>query len=277
MTAKFDGRLPDEQVNLPTSHPLKDAVTLFVGVALALGAAYFVLGWAAEKAVVNMSYETERKLLKPFESALTEMGTTSTSSPEFQRVDKLFQRVAAQWEDAPYKFVLRIMDGPPNAFAFPGGGIVVTKGLLKEISSENELAFVLGHELGHFKNRDHLVGLSRAAVTLLFHWATFSIANIGDSSSDFAEFINVLSDRSAGRRRELAADEFGLELLHKTFGHIDDAERFFERRQQDETEKGLAAQKYFSTHPVSEDRIIKMRKLAEKRGYVKTGTVTRWN
>jgi len=276
MTAKYDGRLPDENINLPVSHPLKDAATLLFGIAAIFVVAYFFLGWAAEKAVVNMSYETERKLLKPFESALSEMSSTSTSSPEFQRVDALFQRVAKQWENAPYKFVLRITDGPPNAFAFPGGGVVVTKGLLEEIRSENELAFILGHELGHFKNRDHLVGLSRTAVSLLFTWATFNMANIGDSTSDFAGFINSISDRSAGRSRELAADEFGLELLNKTFGHIDDAERFFERRQKDEAARGLSTPKYFSTHPVSEARIQKMKKLADKRGYVTTGTVTPW-
>ena len=89
MTAKFDGRLPDEQVNLPTSHPLKDAVTL-LWVALALGAAYFVLGWAAEKAVVNMSYETERKLLKPFESALTEMERRAHQVRNFRELINCF-------------------------------------------------------------------------------------------------------------------------------------------------------------------------------------------
>ena len=34
-------------------------------------------------------------------------------------------------------------------------------GLLENVESENELAFVLGHELGHFRNRDHLRGLGR--------------------------------------------------------------------------------------------------------------------
>ena len=45
-----------------------------------------------------------------------------------------------------------------NAVALPGGNIVVFAGLLKEIKSENELAMILGHELGHFAHRDHLRG-----------------------------------------------------------------------------------------------------------------------
>ena len=128
------------------------------------------------------------------------------------------------------------MDGPTNAFAFPGGGIV-DEGCSKIIPKMNWPLFS-AMSWGTLKNRDHLVGLSRAAVTLLFHWATFSIANIGDSTSDFAGFINVLSDRSAGRKRELAADEFGLELLHKTFGHIDDAERFLNEDNKMKQKKG---------------------------------------
>ena len=38
---------------------------------------------------------------------------------------------------------------------------MVSTGLLEQTASENELAFVVGHEIGHFRNRDHLRGLGR--------------------------------------------------------------------------------------------------------------------
>ena len=39
--------------------------------------------------------------------------------------------------------------------------MIVTAGLLEKVESENELAFIIGHELGHFRNRDHIRGLGR--------------------------------------------------------------------------------------------------------------------
>ncbi len=42
--------------------------------------------------------------------------------------------------------------------------MVVFTGLLEKMTSENELAFVLAHELGHYDHRDHLRGLGRAAL-----------------------------------------------------------------------------------------------------------------
>lgn len=50
--------------------------------------------------------------------------------------------------DVPFKFYILNTD-VPNAYAFPGGIIFVTKGLLKSIHSEAELACVLGHEIAH--------------------------------------------------------------------------------------------------------------------------------
>ena len=51
--------------------------------------------------------------------------------------------------------------------ALPGGQIMVFSGLLKKVNLENELAMVLGHELGHYAHRDHLRGMGRGlGVTL---------------------------------------------------------------------------------------------------------------
>ena len=50
--------------------------------------------------------------------------------------------------DVPFKFYILDTD-VPNAYAFPGGIVFITKGLLKNIHSEAELACVLGHEITH--------------------------------------------------------------------------------------------------------------------------------
>ena len=64
-------------------------------------------------------------------------------------VQTVGDRLAAQSvRDLPYEFHV-INDSTPNAWALPGGKIVVNRGLLTELKSEAELAAVLGHEIVH--------------------------------------------------------------------------------------------------------------------------------
>ena len=275
MSVKFEGRLPDESVNISKVHPLKEAATLFVAIlALAVGIFFFV-GWATEKAVTSMSVETEVMLLKPFASAFDdeEGSKTSTSTA---RVKKVFRKVADGWKDPPYDFKIRVVEGAPNAFAFPGGGIVVTTGLLKELKSENELAFILGHELGHFRNRDHIKGLSRQMTFLFLKMVLMNLAGVNASADELFGVMGDLSSRASGRKQEFAADEFGLELVHKALGHVGDTSGFFERRLKDGSFGNSKLDKYLSTHPPSQERIDKLGSLARNRGYTMTGTVTVW-
>ncbi|HIA01310.1 MAG TPA: hypothetical protein EYN66_05285 [Myxococcales bacterium] len=55
-------------------------------------------------------------------------------------------------------------DDDVNAFAAPGGRIYLTRGLLRKVKNENELAFIVGHELGHFKHKDQLRALGYKAI-----------------------------------------------------------------------------------------------------------------
>ena len=80
-------------------------------------------------------------------------GSGSQVSSEFrQGLQTLLDRVALHWPESPYAFHAVVWEASqPNAFALPGGWVAVTTGLLEGAGSENELAFVLGHELGHFR------------------------------------------------------------------------------------------------------------------------------
>ena len=103
------------------------------------------------------------------------------------------------------------MDGEgPNALAFPGGLIVLTTGLLDGLGSENELALVLGHELGHYAGRDHLEGLGRG-LALAFTLGIFGAGESG-SAAGLAALAAQLAARGHDREQETLADAFGLAL-----------------------------------------------------------------
>jgi len=69
-------------------------------------------------------------------------------------VNRLGKELAAKSERPNLPWTFRVVDDPVvNAFALPGGYIYVTRGLMTHLTSEAELASVIGHEIGHVTGR----------------------------------------------------------------------------------------------------------------------------
>ena len=258
---------PRDDVNVSETHPLVEASTLFVGLSAILVLIVVALVFLIEVALYFIPAEREAAL---FRSWLPEdIVTVSPVDERLYQTQLLLDRLAFHWGDSPYEFRVEIDDSSDaNAMALPGGLIVVTTGLLDQVESENELAFVLGHELGHYRNRDHLRALGRGLILgLLFAVTTGSdVSSVGINVAD-------LTLRSFNRKQELSADEFGLELVYTQYGHVDEAWRLFERW--DDGEDALFdVVGYTSTHPQPEDRIEVLDEYAKSRGWPVSGEVT---
>ncbi len=259
-------REPREGINVSETHPLAEAGLLVGGVAALFAALAVAIIFLVELAVFFVSPATEARLFEDW--APEGMITLDAGDERTPALQLLLDRLAAHADDSPYTYRLAVMsDEAPNALAFPGGWIVVTSGLLDRVESENELAFVLGHELGHFRNRDHLRTLGRGvALGLLFGALIGSDTQLGVTVTD-------LASRSFDRGQESAADEFGLELVQAEYGHVAEAGRFFERL---ETE-GLGvsgALTYLSTHPSTAERGTVLEAYAQERGWRLEGPLT---
>ena len=158
----------------------------------------------------------------------------------------------------PYELVL-IKEKNPNAFAFPGGKIGLTTGLLDLLNDEIEMAFVLGHELGHFSNRDHLKGLGRAVG---FGLAAAIIFKSEYGANSFGDMINFVLLRTYSQDREEKADRFGLELVYSKYGSINGTDHLFNILK--EKDKLPSWAYMFSTHPSPQKRILGLQKLLSK-------------
>jgi Zn-dependent protease with chaperone function len=264
---RFIPKQPEEGINVSDTHPLVEAGTLVVGLTAIFVAIALLLIFLVEIALYFVPAEDEADLFSDW--LPDDLITVAPDDDRLHQTQLLVDRLARHWPDTAYEFRVEIDDSDiSNAMALPGGLIIVTQGLLDQVESENELAFVLGHELGHFKNRDHLRALGRGVVLAVFFAAVTGndVSGIGIKTAD-------ITLRGFNRRQETLADEFGLAIVNEEYGHVDEAWRLFERWKVDDN-RLFSLVTYLSTHPDTGDRIIDMQAYAAANGWRLEGEVT---
>ena len=257
---KFTARQPGINVNVSPTHPLKEFAILAGGLLAIVVGVYLALGLAVDLIVPRLSMDLEKKLAGAFVGRLVETEEVDTTTRSLQDlVDRLQDRCAP----LPYIITVHVTKSDAvNAAALPGGHMVVFTGLLAEMTSENELAFVLAHELGHYANRDHLRGLGRALVLMT---ASTVLLGADNSVNSMIGQGMVLTELSFSRKQESQADEFALETLFCHYGHVADATSFFNKIPED-GDPGRFGH-YFASHPENRRRISHLEDLAQERGY----------
>ena len=265
---KYEGRLPADGVNVTPTHPLEELGVLLGGLLGVVVALVLVATLAVDHLVPLLPADVEARLFARFGAA-----ADRADDPRAADVQALLERLADHWTERPYAFRVGVLDEPePNALAFPGGLVLVTSGLLETCESENELAFVLGHELGHFAGRDHLRGIGRGLALLLVLGA-LGATDVGSAGS-IAALAGEIAGRGHDRAQEAAADAFGIGLVQAEYGHLAGSTGFFEKlpAPQGAAWRGLAH--YLSTHPLGDERIAALRELAGERGWTFRGELT---
>lgn len=261
---KYIPRLPKKNVNVTPTSPLRDFLLMLGGIALLFVTVYVVLGLAVDFMVPRISPETE-KLLGDY---LKTKWSVSDEYPEQEKkLQGLLDKIQGKCGELPYQLEVRISESDMiNALALPGGSIIVLTGLLEKVESENELAFVLAHEMGHFANRDHLSELGRGLVFM-----AMSVGVFGPNSyvgKQVGKLLHV-SEMSFSRRHESMADEHALGIQNCFYGHVTGAIDFFEHTEQ--LEEDFFTGHYLSSHPETKERISVLNDLALEKGYELNG------
>ena len=180
-----------------------------------------------------------RAVVSQMEQALgaANMGELDCTSPEGLRaLDKLSARVLN------HEMI--------NAFAAPGGQVVIMRGLLDSSSGPDALAAVLAHEIGHVEARDATRHALRAAGS-----AGLLSMVLGDVTGGAAAVLlgERILQASYTRESEAQADLFALSMLNRAEVSSVGMAEFFDGLA--EIEAGMAAfPAYFSTHPDSAGR-----------------------
>jgi predicted Zn-dependent protease len=176
---------------------------------------------------------------------------------------RLVGRLAAQAE-LPFALQVHVLpSGTVNAFATPGGHIVVLQGLLRAVASPEELAGVLAHEIAHVAQRHPMQNVIRNAGTALLVQAVTGDASSLDAIA--ARFGQTLLLNAYSREDELAADRIGVELLNRA-DIRGDALAAFLRRLSAAQPGAEGAPPWLSTHPATAERIALIEAQARGRG-----------
>lgn len=185
-----------------------------------------------------------------------------------KRVEDIAKKLVAVCDrkDIDYSFKV-IQDEEVNAFALPGGFIYVNSGLVDKVESDDELAGVLGHEIGHIVARHSIKKLQAIMGYSILRMLTVPIPQSGEigSAADIA-FTEIML--GYGRDDELLADQLGTRYT-KSSGYNPRAMiTFLERLQDINRRKPPRPKSYFKTHPYVPDRIrIVKQELGEKMGF----------
>lgn len=165
----------------------------------------------------------------------------------------------------PYPLRFTVLKNPePNAFAIPGGNIVVHTGMLKLVQSPAELAALLGHEYGHIKLRHSLRSMFRSLSGYIFISAI--IGDVSALTAVILENANTLKSLEYSRDFEKEADMVGLQVLqqHKINPHGMVA--LFEHLAAHSKGRGQETE-FISTHPLLASRISYIKKYMQTQKY----------
>jgi predicted Zn-dependent protease len=177
-----------------------------------------------------------------------------------EAVESIVRRLAAAQGPSPYNYDLVLATGMLNAFAAPGGRMVVFDELIDITDSPEELAGVLAHEIEHVEHRHSTRALFRdLTVNAIQAAVTGDLAN-GAFAMDGAATLATLAHH---RDEELEADAEGLKLLRKAEINPNGMLTMFEKIAEMEGDAPQAAN-YLSTHPATKDRIARLRELIKQ-------------
>ncbi len=223
-------------------------------------AAHAQLFGISEQQEIRIGHEVERQLAgKP----------GFVNDPEQTKyVTALGLRLARVSERPNLPWTYHILnDNGVNAIAAPGGFVFVTRGLLRFVQSENELAFVVGHETTHVAHR-HAVELAQRDMELRFGVILITQLLFGGNLTAFqlGQIGRALIDARYSQDKEFEADHFGVIFAKKAGFDPTASLAFFERLQKTEKEQPGLLQA-FEGHPSTPARIAAIRAELREMGY----------
>lgn len=255
--AAFTQRLKERAPSLSTGATRKREAMPWVWATLAvlaIAAGIWASGFSPSRTLAGMLPETARQQLGNSITASLSKDAKSCATPAGQRaLDKIKQRLLRS-ANTDQTFSISVLDwNVLNAFAAPGGRIILTRKIIEKASGGDEIAGILAHEIGHGLELHPEAGLIRgmgmiAAVQFM----------LGGGNSNMASIGILLAQLSYSREAEREADAHAVKLMTDAKVSLTGLKSFFRRMNKQKNAKPSTARRSVNilrSHPVTEERI----------------------
>lgn len=187
----------------------------------------------------------------------------------YKLVKQVEAEAKAKGVQQPYQFDFHVLadDQTVNAFALPGGQIFITAGLLGRLKSEDQLAGVLGHEIGHVIHRHSAQQMAQSS---FYQGLVGAVATAttdpysGMGGGQIAQYVAQIQQMKFGRKDELQSDEFGVKYMVQAGYNPEAMIQVMEILA--EASGGAQRDEFMSSHPSPENRIAKIKEHIAKYG-----------
>ena len=213
---------------------------------------------SGEKTFNTVSESTEKRVgKKAYQDLLKQYGPYN--DPELtQYIKTIGKKIDTKLISPRFNYTYTLLNaGMLNAFAAPGGYIFITRGLLLNCNTIDELAGVIGHEITHVAAKHTAQSISKQQVSSIINLGIL-MATKNKTYSDAAQTLGTAIMKGYGRENELESDKFGLILANQAGYDPRGTVSFMKTlsRNQKKTPQGLA--QFFASHPNSELRYEKL-------------------
>jgi len=224
--------------------------------------------------LIMINPQEEMKLGYASAKQILEKERVSTDARKNAMVKRVGQKIAKVTErdyktNFKWEFFVIENEKQANAFCLPGGKVFVYTGLFKYVANDDELAAVMGHEIGHALARHGAERMSRGQLAQI-SGQVLNAVMVGRGNPQSTAMVmqafgvgtqlGVILPHS--RDQELEADYIGVVLADKAGYRASAALSFWEKF----AKSGETPPEYLSTHPAPQNRINKIRKLIQSKG-----------
>lgn len=199
-----------------------------------------------------ISDELEQKIGLNLHKEISTSNKILTDHPKKALVEEVMRKLTAHTDrkDMAYQIYIMKDDENPNAFSIAGGQLYITTKMLEWIQSEDELAFILGHEIAHV---DHKHSIRKVQKMKLGESLVNEYLGHEEYGTLVANLANIITS-PFGQIDEYDADRAGAILAHKAGYSPRNGMKFLDRLSEKESYNYL--EKIIRTHPYSKERAI---------------------
>lgn len=236
----------------------RNKILLFLSILLALILTmyFWFIPWLGERVAHNISKEWEISMGERMHQSM--MSQYKIDSSKTKLLNAFFRELHFELH---YPVSITVVDSKElNAFAVPGGHIVVYRPILNRMKEPEELAALLSHEVSHIELRHSLRNMFRSMARKMF------LMMVIGSESGLAGFLVDNADNLKGleysRSLETEADDHGIHLMYSA--NVNPAGMLGLMRMLQEETKGKEPAAFLNSHPVFKSRIDNIRQQIKK-------------